>query len=265
MKQPLTRLLSRYLIAIEGAVTHDTRPGVYFLLYHKVAGELSFEMDLPFTLFRRQMEYLASTGRILSYESALGLLQNSEPRAQTSFVLTFDDGFSDLYSHAFPLLQSLQIPFTVFITTGFIEEKRPYVLSRLPSTPPGPLSWKMLEKMLATGLVTIGAHTHTHPELTGCSDDELQFELNFPRELIRDRLGIPVDHFAYPRARWDERVENFVKPVYRTAAIAGWKRVKKDNHDPYRIERVPILKRDGWLLFLAKTFGWMEKEERLYR
>jgi peptidoglycan/xylan/chitin deacetylase (PgdA/CDA1 family) len=36
--------------------------------------------------------------------------------------ISFDDGFEDIYTHAFPLFRKYQIPFTIYITTDLIEQ-----------------------------------------------------------------------------------------------------------------------------------------------
>ena len=68
------------------------------------------------------------------------------------FVLTFDDGYGDFCSQAFPLLQDLHLPATVFITTAFIEDGTPCVLSTPPAGRPVPLSWDELAVLRTSGL-----------------------------------------------------------------------------------------------------------------
>lgn len=241
---------------------HTRQPGVYFLLYHKVSGDLPIGIDLPHKLFRRQMEYLARQGRVVSYDAALDMLRAGRAPARDLFVLTFDDGYRDFYTHAFPRLEALRLPATLFVTTRFVDEGVPCVMSRPPEPPPLPVTWSMLRELHASGLVTLAAHTHTHAELPGQSPARVLDELVRPRALIEERVGATVRHFAYPRAVWDATVEAQVRAVYASAAIAGWSKMTAASFDPYRIRRLPILRRDGWLYFLAKIRGWLEQEER---
>ena len=92
--------------------------GIYFLIYHKVSGELPLELDLPFDLFRRQMEFLHRTRSVVPYDEAVARLRRREDLAHDQFVLTFDDGYGDFWTHAAPVLHDFQLPATVFITMG---------------------------------------------------------------------------------------------------------------------------------------------------
>ena len=77
-------------------------------------------------------------------------------------MLTFDDGFEDVYHNAFPLMKERGLPFTLYLTTNPIETGEP-LDPRYPEAKP--LTWDQINEMAGTGLVTIGAHTHTHPDL----------------------------------------------------------------------------------------------------
>jgi peptidoglycan/xylan/chitin deacetylase (PgdA/CDA1 family) len=245
-----------------GLGSRYSRPGVCFLIYHRIGGQLPLDIDLPLALFRRQLDYLSQTGRVMRYDDALDLLKNDSPAGDDLFVLTFDDGYEDFYIQVFPLLRELGLPATLFVTTGFVEgEVSPLTDSGLDVRP---VTWEMLAEMQTSGLVTLGAHTHSHPSLTGQSPDRITEELAYPIELFRQRLDCVPGHFAYPRAIWDEQVEEQVKRLYRTAVIADGQKAMATEFDPYRIPRIPIRASDGWLFFRAKIRGWLAAEEQLY-
>src|SRR5262245_9823583 len=85
----------RYPIVLRGMYAGPRPPGIHFLLYHKVSGELPFELDLTFRLFRRQMKFLYRTRRVIAYEEAVRLLYTGVHLPRDLFVLTFDDGYED--------------------------------------------------------------------------------------------------------------------------------------------------------------------------
>lgn len=218
---------------------HET--GIFFLLYHRVTGDLMSKIDLPFPIFRWQMEFLQRTGRVISYDKAIQMLQSSASLSQDFFVITFDDGYEDFYTNVFPLLRKLNLPAILFVTTGFIEEKIPYIFSSPPLQEVKPVSWEMLKKMHKSSIITLGAHTHTHVELTEHSEGEVIEELTRPIQLFRKQLGISVEHFAYPRAKWNVKTELLVRKFYKSAVIGKYKKVTKKNFNLYRINRIPIL------------------------
>lgn len=238
--------------------------GICYLIYHRVSGDLKLELDLPRPLFRRQLEFLAQSGQVISYEAALATLEVGQPLPHNQFVLTFDDGYEDFYTGVFPLLRRLELPATLFVTTGFVENGTPYPLLRHNLPQVKPVTWPMLAEMAESGLVTIGAHTHTHPVLTGQAEFQVREELTRPLALFQDRLGITVSHFAYPKARWDHTVESLVKEYYRSAVICEETIARPTQFDPYRIPRLPIRRSDGWFFFLAKIRSRLEGEEALY-
>ena len=150
-------------LVLKGLLQSKPNRGFSYLIYHSVSGHLPFELDLPFPIFRRQLEFLARTGQVKGYDEALTTLQSGQKPATDAFILTFDDGYREFYTHVFPLLRDLGLPAILFVTTGFVETGVPYpILSR---GCPGihPVSWDMLGEMVELGLVTVGAHTHTHP------------------------------------------------------------------------------------------------------
>ena len=127
-------------------------PGdVVILLYHRV-GAGQREIDLPVELFERQLAVLLERERVLSLDEAV---QEGGPGG---VVLTFDDGYRDFHEHVLPLLERAAVPATLFLATG--------LMSDVASPGSEALTWSQVEEAVATGLVTIGAHTHDHVDLS---------------------------------------------------------------------------------------------------
>lgn len=251
-------------VLLTNLLPRKREPGFSFLIYHRVSGQSSLELDLPYPLFRRQMELLAQTGRVISYDEALNRLQSGQPNQEEAFILTFDDGYRDFYARVFPLLRELHLPVILFVTTGFVESGLPYpILSRRIEAEP--VSWEMLAEMVESGLVTVGAHTHTHPKLLHENKEHIIRELADPLALFRERLGLEVRHFAYPRGDWNSDLEELVGRYYRSAVIGGGQKASPGRFHPYRIPRIPIRRSDGWLFFRAKIEGRLNGEEALYQ
>ncbi len=242
----------------------NTEAGFYYLIYHRVSGNLSLDIDLPWPLFRRQLEFLARARRVISYDEAFNALKSGRQVTNQAFVLTFDDGYQDFYTRVFPLLRDLGLPAILFVTTGFVETGIPYPILRHNFPNIEPVTWDMLGKMAESGLVTVGAHTHTHPILTNLPETQVVEELLKPLEIFRERLGINVQHFAYPKAIWNQKVEALVRQYYVSAVICNEQKAIPHCFNPYQIPRIPVRRSDGWLFFLAKIQGWLEGEEALY-
>jgi peptidoglycan/xylan/chitin deacetylase (PgdA/CDA1 family) len=70
--------------------------------------------------FRWQMRYLARTSTCMTLGQAVARLRHGLPLRPNSVVVTFDDGFKNNYTQAFPVLMECGVPATIFLTTGHI-------------------------------------------------------------------------------------------------------------------------------------------------
>ena len=193
----------------------------------------------------------------LSWRRAVGSRAITEPE---TYVLTFDDGYKDMYEAAFPLLRERGLPFTLYITTEPVE-------TRIPLTPGGqadPLTWDQISNMLESGLMTLGVHTHRHRDLRGLSDSEVAEELDSSNRLVQQRVGITARHFAYPKGYWDPMAEELVRARYETAVLGAGPPLGLDS-DRHRLHRIPIQRSDGFFFFRCKVFRGLRLEERMRR
>ena len=95
------------------------------IMYHYVRpGSLGWDRlkYLHLDNFRRQLDWLAENGGLVSHEQFRKSVENGEPRAGA--VLTFDDGFADHYRYVFPELVSRNIWAIFFIPTGIYTSRR---------------------------------------------------------------------------------------------------------------------------------------------
>jgi peptidoglycan/xylan/chitin deacetylase (PgdA/CDA1 family) len=228
------------------------------LLYHRVGRRTDATVDLPVELFARQMEALAGTARVVSLDQALDLLAQPEPPPERVLAVTFDDGSADFTEVALPVLVRHRLPVTLYVATDFVERG-----VRFPKGEP-PASWSSLGDAVSTGLVTIGSHTHTHRLLDRAPPEEARDELTRSSRLIEDRLGVPAEHFAYPKAvLGSPAAEEAVRGRFRSAALAGTKVNPCGATDPYRLARSPIQVGDGMRWFRRKADGGMALEDQL--
>lgn len=97
------------------------------------------------SLFRRQLELIRQHYQVLPLAEAVQRLRAGELRAPSS-VITFDDGFENNFTHAFPELQRLELPASVFVATGFTGSQQTAwfcrVLRAVAETRARTLAWK---------------------------------------------------------------------------------------------------------------------------
>src|SRR5262249_31711791 len=96
-------------------------PRFAILCYHRVGlGGVPIYSELRTSLFEAQMRFLRKNYRLVSMqELILELLEGAT--TEPAVAVTFDDGYRDLYSEAFPILAKYQIPATIYLTVGSID------------------------------------------------------------------------------------------------------------------------------------------------
>lgn len=244
------------------AIDFVSRPpsGLTVLIYHRVGRRSPTEIDLAPALFDEQMAYLQAHHRVVTLDQALDELVQGNERGDDPVVVTFDDGTADFADEVVPVLDRHGVPATLYVATEFVEDQQMF------PDDGKPVSWAALSDALATGLVTIGSHTHTHALLDRADVSVVRDELDKSIDLIGDRLGVTAEHFAYPKAvDGSPAAVREVRDRFRSASLAGTKRNRYGSFDPYRLWRSPIQQSDGMQWFRRKAAGGMWAEDALRR
>lgn len=238
---------------------------VSILMYHRVTGDVDLELDLPFATFREQMAFLVQTGRVISLDAALTGLQYGWSDNGRRYVLTFDDAYEDFYTHAWPVLKKYGLPATLYVPTAFIESpmQSPVAGDVADKERLKPASWSMLEALAASELITIGGHTHTHPELPTLDDDAIVAELKQCDAMLEERLGVRVQHFAYPRGIWNYRVRSLIEARYRSVTRVDGGAALPGKSNPRHLPRIPMQRSDGMRWFRHRVDGRLAFEEKV--
>jgi len=92
------------------------------LMYHRVAEPRPFTIESTSPrAFERQMRYLARHFRVLPLSEIVEGARAGAPIPPRALAITFDDGYGDNYTEAFPILRSLGLPATIFLTTNWLD------------------------------------------------------------------------------------------------------------------------------------------------
>lgn len=249
----LTRWLSLPLYAFQ---PHP--PGVVVLLYHRVGGGTRSDVDVTRQAFEEQMRYLHQHCRVVSLDTAAdtGARSAGGENGSDVVVITFDDGYRDMFEVAYPILLRYGLPATIYVPAMYIETRQPFDFGGFanvaPLHRPSPLTWDQIGEMMGSRLITIGSHTYTHANLSGMTADEATRELEECDEMIYRRIGVTPKHFAYPWGHWSAAAEHIVAARYVTAALGGPAKNPFASLDTLRLWRYPVLRTDGFRLFRAR-------------
>jgi peptidoglycan/xylan/chitin deacetylase (PgdA/CDA1 family) len=106
-------------------------------------------------------------------------------------VLTFDDGYRDNYTNAYPILRERGLTATFFIVTDFIYDERPEYLT-----------WDMVREMYIGGM-SIEAHGRNHVSLANKDSDYLIWQALGSYESIEVEIGVRPRFISYPAGEYD--------------------------------------------------------------
>lgn len=151
--------------------------------------------------------------------------------------LTFDDGYQDNYDIAYPLLKRLEVPFTVYVTTGFIDNRLP--MWWYPGEKLG-INTESLKMLDADPLCTIGAHTISHPRLDTLSLDDQQKEIIQSHQELEALLGHAVHHFSYPHGAYNADTLTIVKQQSFRTALCAWGGTVRQGAKPLLLPRIEL-------------------------
>ncbi|MFN8645060.1 MAG: polysaccharide deacetylase family protein, partial [Candidatus Binatia bacterium] len=154
---------------------------------------------------RRQLDYLRRHYAVLPLIEIVGRLRAGRPLPARAAAVTFDDGYRNNYTCAWPVLRELGIPATIFVSTGFIDRGEALWPDRLTlalhATPERRVDFMGRTHSLASGAARARARAVIADELKTqprAAKDRLL-------EDLFERLGptppTPVDFLPL---RWDE-------------------------------------------------------------
>lgn len=170
---------------------------VAVLGYHDFSTTLKeTEMRINTQKFRAQMQYLKDQGlSVISMADFTAWKQGKKAIPPRSVVITIDDGWSSVYTDAYPILKEFRYPFTVFLYTKYIDVKG------------RSMSLAMIKEMQKNG-ATIGNHSMSHPYPATVKSQQqkgpksfaayLEREMGESKTFLEKAFGQKVNTYCYP-------------------------------------------------------------------
>ncbi len=243
-----------------------TPDGIYrnlsvpILMYHYISvppeGSHQYRVgnSLPPETFIEHLDYLQAEGYTTIYlKDLISYLATGVPELpEKPIILTFDDGYEDVYLNAFPALLERDRVATFFIITDFATEAAENDAYELYA------DWKQLAEMAAAGM-EIGSHSRNHPNLAGKDLDYLVWQALGSQENIEANIGYHPHILSYPAGSYDAFVIDVFRSAHFWGAVTTKQGVDQDSDHIFELKRIRISQGTGVpQLHALLNYDWPE-------
>lgn len=262
----IDRLITTHVVHPLGKNIPSTKGvRIPILMYHSISDEPEsghpyFWINTSPKRFSEQMRFLKENGyKVVSLTDAARLLGTEMFQAPQGIthrfaVVTFDDGFADFKTRAFPILAEHGYSATVFLPTGFISDSGSKWNGKMC------LCWDDVRELAESG-VRFGSHTVTHPKLWGLPWDQVEEELRESKTVLECKVGKEVESFSYPYAfpeadrRFQARLKASLGELGYSNGVTTSVGTVAGSDDRLFLKRIPINTDDDPAFFPAKLEG----------
>lgn len=198
------------------------------LMYHSICADYPDNslMVAP-ELFNEQMAWLNNNGfTTMSLEEVYEALETGKVPARP-VAITFDDGYTDNYTEAYPILKEYGMKATFFIITNNTDQDGYY------------MSTEMLKEMKEYGM-EIENHTAYHFELGGAALEDQKMTIEDGQAFLKDNLGVESKFLCYPAGKYDDTTVSLGAQLGIKAAVTTEYGFASKNDGFYTLKRVRI-------------------------
>jgi len=183
--------------------------------------------------------------------------------------VTFDDAFANLQDNAIPVIKQYQLPATVFaVAENLGGIPRWQMPASHPEREEKIMTAEQLTALCNNGLIKIGSHTMTHPDLTSVPAEQIKCELRDSRTKLETMLGRPVEDLALPHGAYNQAVLNAAKEAgYKNIFTLDPKVVDPEAGDDIvgRFSMSPEAWKIEFVLTCAGMYAWLGPWRKVVR
>lgn len=249
--------------------------------YHKIHDRFNFE---------KQIHFFVRNFNVLSLDAFIEIGKGDNGFAKNDVLITFDDGDYTVYENAFPILKKYNCPAVLFVITSVIGTNEPFWWDEIAELDKGnnkvkqvkkvsnqerldylkvlrtkskPIHYRQLTvdelKEMESHKIAICNHTHNHPLLDQCNDDEVRKEFELSKLFLISNGFKHYNVFAYPNGNFNSRVEAIMVESDISCAFLFDHQLNKKQINPHQISRLSVNdKTPLWKLRLIVN-GWHSK------
>jgi peptidoglycan/xylan/chitin deacetylase (PgdA/CDA1 family) len=223
---------------------------VPIIMYHSVNPCAVAENRIAVSVegFECQMRFLKNNRyNVISLESLAALIKDKKKIPPQTLAITFDDGYKDNYTYAFPILKKYNLCATIFIIVN--EVGRPQA---------DRLSWDEIKIMRDSGIIAFGSHAlGPEPLINIKSAGAIRKEIFDSKRILEEKLAKEVSAFSYPEGRFNDKIKKLVIDAGYKLAVATNPGKNFPNDDIFALKRLRISENaKNPFIFWVETSGF---------
>ena len=240
------------------------------LMYHSISNG-SHPLSVSLNNFEKQMKFMSNSGyksinlsdlnnvydeheiesysKIKNYDGSQKIITKNSNKKY--FIITFDDGYEDIYINALPILKKYSYKSVCFFVPEFIgkyniwdENKEDFIKLNL-------MNIGQIKNWSNEGM-SVGSHTSSHKNLNKINYNEKLYQILSPKKFFFEKLSLNINSFSYPFGHFDNESVEIVKKNYDFAVTTKRSRYKQDKFEFSLLPRIPINKTDSMFKFYLK-------------
>lgn len=263
----LDRFLTLYFFHPLLKTKHNSCRKIPILMYHSISSDPEiaapyYRVNTSPEVFGMHMQYLHENGYVTINFDDLPEYFHSQDNSK-AVLITFDDGFKDFYSEAYPILAKYSFNATVFLPTSFIGGS--FVEKKC-------LNWDEVRYLNACG-TKFGSHTVSHPVLVSLPQLAIEEEVTHSKKKIQDELGEDISVFSYPYKLPENKsylntISSILKKGGYQYSVSTRIGTSNEQDDNFFMKRIPVNSGDDVSFFTAKLnagYDWMYIVQKKYK
>ena len=241
------------------------RKKLLIFMYHGIEEKkLNFDDNISMINFKQQIYHLSHKFKIVSLHEAINYLKTDNCKTKKELaVLTFDDAYVGVYENAYPLLNRMNIPATIFVPVNYVGKAGEWTRDEAGFN--GEImTWDMILELAKDPRITIGSHGMNHEKLSKLTEIQIKKELTDSKATLENKIGHEVRYFCYPWGQATECTSLIVRKLieirYHAACSTIWGRFSSVRNI-YALRRIGINYQDSMFDFELKINGaydWLE-------
>jgi len=201
--------------------------GAVVLVYHRFGDSRYPSTNIRMDQFRAHLRELEQPRyHVLPVPEIIARLRNGPPLPDHTVGITVDDAYRTIYTEAWPLLKAARLPFTIFVATRAVDRGYDDLMN-----------WGQLRELVASGLVTLGDHSVTHPHMIELGRAEAREEIEESRRRIQQETAQRPTLFAYPYGEYSFVLRKLVQELGFQAAFGQQSGVIGPGADRFTLPR----------------------------